>query len=98
MCTNGAGNYTCTCFEGFAGNGLTCTPTPVLAAVVAAYATPGAGKVACREGQDVKYPHVAPGWAYDEVDGWDNAKDSPWKVSWLEMGCTRSGGMQWLIL
>lgn len=64
-CTNTPGGFACPCYQGYAGDGTICQPTPELAAVQAGYVTDGPGRLACSEGRDVPYPEGAPGFAYD---------------------------------
>lgn len=85
-CANAPGAYACACHQGFSGDGFKCASSPAaLAAIQAGYFSAGASRVACEEGKDVVYPAQAPGWAYDELQGWDKVKDSPWKVSLQRM-------------
>lgn len=81
-CTNSVGGYTCTCFEGYTGDGYACQPTPALQAVQRGYVTDGAGRLACSEGRDLPWPEGAPGFAYDPMGALARVANGSQQVGW----------------
>ncbi|KAL4519468.1 hypothetical protein Ndes2526A_g01925 [Nannochloris sp. 'desiccata'] len=78
-CINTAGSYLCSCYQGYTGDGKTCTHSTSYKSMIDEYTTLGSGKTACQEGKDVVYPFNAPGFSDDVIDALEKHIDSPWK-------------------
>ncbi|KAI3438631.1 hypothetical protein D9Q98_001053 [Chlorella vulgaris] len=74
-CTNTPGSFSCRCFDGYEGDGASCSPTAALTAVQAEYVTDGKAQLACSEGSNLVYPEGAPGYQYDPTGALERVKD-----------------------
>lgn len=82
-CVDSTSGYTCSCFEGYAGDGYSCQPTAALQALQNNYETDGAGRLACSEGKDLRWPEGAPGFAYDLTGALGRVANGGQQVRWV---------------
>ncbi|KAL4859907.1 Mannan endo-1 [Chlorella vulgaris] len=74
-CTNTPGSFACRCFDGYEGDGASCSPTAALPAVQAEYVTDGKAQLACSEGSNLVYPEGTPGYQYDPTGALERVKE-----------------------
>jgi hypothetical protein len=86
-CTNTPGSFSCRCFDGYEGDGASCSPTAALTAVQAEYVTDGKAQLACSEGSNLVYPEGAPGYQYDPTGALERVKDGGQQVGLQARRC-----------
>jgi len=78
-CVNTDGSYLCSCYQGYEGDGKTCSHSATYRSMIDEYITLGSGKTACQEGKDLAFPFNAPGFSDDVIDAFEKPIDSPLK-------------------
>lgn len=99
-CIDTQTGFSCQCYWGYQGDGVTCAPSPALADLKSLYFTQPMGQ-ACSEGAPVPWPKYSPGFVYDPMNSLkffstDNKTGSPTNVTLEEcmIACQMADGCE----